>query len=92
MSGYQSGHDEAMETTSVIALQHFSGKLSLYEAQHGKKLELKSGEKLIFLENSWFFTLIRVCDFCEACQLWLVERTEPDQNTTFVVKHFVSLT
>jgi len=49
-----------METTSVIALQHFSGKLSLYEAQHGKKLELKSGEKLIFLENSWFFTLMSV--------------------------------
>jgi len=25
-----------------------------------KKLELKSGEKLIFLENSWFFTLMSV--------------------------------
>ena len=57
-----------------------------------KKLELKSGEKLIFLEKSWFFILIRVCDFCEARQLWLVEHTEPDQNTSFAVKYVVSLT
>ena len=48
-------HLKVMETTSVIALKQFSGKLTLYEAPHEKKIRTESGEKLLFVENGWFF-------------------------------------
>lgn len=55
-----------------------------------KKTRTESGEKLVFVENGWFFASDK-CDFCETRQSWLVESIGPDQNTSFVVNYLTSL-
>lgn len=52
-------HLKVMETTSVIVLKQFSGKLTLYEVPHEKKkLELRVGKNLSSLRTAGSLLLI----------------------------------